>query len=235
MANNKMIVNRKQVIISVILGMMCFIIVYLLCIQFRTIENIDVSEIEAMREDELRASLAEWKSMYQETEEEIESTRSKIAEYKSKIESDEETGGLLEEDLKKAKMLLGLTDVQGQGVIIRLIDNDEQKVSSQDLLELINELNSAGAEAISINDQRIIAMTDIFEVDSFIMVNEQRLTSPYTIKAIGDITYLQSALSIKNGYIDKYKTNGYTISMDSEENVQINKYNGELKLEYAQY
>ena len=235
MANNKMIVNRKQVIISVILGMMCFIIVYLLCIQFRTIENIDVSEIEAMREDELRASLAEWKSMYQETEEEIESTRSKIAEYKSKIESDEETGGLLEEDLKNAKMLLGLTDVQGQGVIIRLIDNDEQKVSSQDLLELINELNSAGAEAISINDQRIIAMTDIFEVDSFIMVNEQRLTSPYTIKAIGDITYLQSALSIKNGYIDKYKTNGYTISMDSEENVQINKYNGELKLEYAQY
>lgn len=55
-----------------------------------------------------------------------------------------------------------------------------------DLLKLINELNSAGAEAISINDERIVAMSDLFPVSSFILINGERTTSPYEIKAIGD-------------------------------------------------
>ena len=225
--------DNKKLILSIIIGIMCFIIVYLMCIQFKTINNIDVDEIENMREDELRTALAEWKSEYQETTEEINATKDKIQEYKDKIASDEETGELLEADLKNAEMLMGLTDVEGPGVIITITDNYEQQVTSVDLLDLINELNSGGAEAISINNQRIIAMTDIFDVENFVVVKEQRVTSPYIIKAIGDITYLQSALSIKNGYIDKYKTNGYTISMTIDENIVINKYNGELKLEYA--
>ena len=225
--------DNRKLILSIIIGIMCFIIVYLMCIQFRTINNIDVDEIENMREDELRTALAEWKSEYQETTEEIETTKEKIQEYKDKIASDEETGELLEADLKNAKMLAGLTDVEGPGVIITITDNIEQQVTSVDLLDLINELNSAGAEAISINNQRVIAMTDIFDIENFVVVKEQRIASPYTIKAIGDITYLQSALSIKNGYIDKYKTNGYTISIVTNENTVINKYNGELNLEYA--
>ena len=225
--------DNRKLILSIIIGIMCFIIVYLMCIQFRTINNIDVDEIENMREDELRTALAEWKSEYQETTEEIETTKEKIQEYKDKIASDEETGELLEADLKNAKMLAGLTDVEGPGVIITITDNIEQQVTSVDLLDLINELNSAGAEAISINNQRVIAMTDIFDIENFVVVKEQRIASPYTIKAIGDITYLQSALSIKNGYIDKYKTNGYTISIVTNENIVINKYNGELNLEYA--
>ena len=225
--------NNKKLVLSIIIGIMCFIIVYLMCIQFKTINEIDVDEIENMREDELRTSLAEWKSKYEETVEEIEITNEKIQEYKNTIESDEEAGELLEKDLKNAQMLLGLTDVEGTGIIITLNDNTQQEISSVDLLDLVNELNSAGAEAISINDQRIVSMTDIFDVENFIVVKEQRITSPYVIKAIGDITYLQSALSIKNGYIDKYKTNGYNISMTTDENIIINKYNGELKFEYA--
>lgn len=226
-------IDKRQLTISVVLGIMCFITVYLICIQFRTIGNIDVDEIETMREDELRTSLADWKRSYQETVEEIEVTSNKINEYKEKIESNEETGELLGKDLKNTEMLLGLTNVEGPGIIITIIDNGIQDVTSPVLLDLINELNSAGAEAISINDQRIISMTDIFDVDNFVMVKEQRVISPFTIKAIGDITYLQSALSIKNGYIDKYKTNGYTISMVTDENIAIKKYNGEIKFEYA--
>ena len=45
--------------------------------------------------------------------------------------------------------------------------------------------------------------------------------------------YLQSALSIKNGYLDKYKTDGYTISMTTDNNVTINKYEGEMTLNYV--
>lgn len=226
-------IDRSKLPVSITMLIMCFIIVYTICIQFKTVDKIDVSEIETMRETELRESLASWKQQYEQATKELNANNDRIKEYNKRIESNDEAGELLEEELQNAKMLLGLTDVQGTGIVITLSDNNETSVISTDLLDLINELNSAGAEAISINNQRIISMTDIVDVDEFVLVNGERIASPYTIKAIGDITYLQSALSIKNGFVDNYKTNGYTISMTTNDNVIINKYNGEITLNYA--
>lgn len=225
-------IDKRQLIIASVLGIMCFLTVYLICIQFKTVDNIDVTELETMRENELRTALADWKSKYEEVTTEYEATKKKIQEYNNKIEDDEKAGELLADDLENAKMLLGLTDVEGAGVIITITDNSEKQVDSTDLLDLVNELNSAGAEAISINGQRIVPMTDIFDVNDFVVIKEKRVTSPYIIKAIGDVTYLQSALSIKKGYLDEHKTNGYTISIKSDEKITINKYDGELKSDY---
>ncbi len=230
----KMNIDKSKLIVAITISIICFIIVYIMCIQFKTVENIDVAEIETMRESELREALAEWKEKYEEANEELTLTKEKIKEYQDAIESNEEAGELLESELKNAKMLLGVTDVEGGGIIITMSDNDNITISSTDLMELVNELYSAGAEAISINNQRVVAMTDIVDVGEFIMVNGKRITSTYTIKAIGDLTYLQSALSIKNGYLDTYKTNGYTISMKTEENITIDKFDGEMTLDYVQ-
>lgn len=228
----KIKIDKKQFTIAIILGLMCFLTVYLTCIQFKTVDNIDVTELETMRENELRTALADWKEKYEEVVTEYEATNEKINEYNSKIENDEKAGELITQDLENAKMLLGLTDVEGTGIIITMTDNSEKQVDSTDLLDLVNELNSAGAEAISINGQRIVPMTDIFDVDNFIVIKGKRITSPYVIKAIGDVTYLQSALSIKKGYLDEHKTNGYTISLKTEEKITINKYDGEFKSDY---
>lgn len=231
--NKKINIDKSKISVSITICIICFIIVYVMCIQFKTVSKINVSEIETMRETELREALAEWKEKYRDVSEELNINKNKIDEYREKIESNEEAGELLQEELENAKMLLGLTDVKGTGVIINLSDNNEKTIISTDLMDLINELNSAGAEAISINDQRIVSMTDIVDVGDFIMINKKRTTSPYTIKAIGDLTYLQSALNIKKGFIDKYQTDGYAISMTSSSEVVINKYEGEMTLDYV--
>ena len=226
-------IDKNKLPISITICIMCFIIVYIMCIQFKTAGSIDESSLETMRENELREALANWKLQFEEVDKELQNNKDKIKEYESKMESNEEAGELLEGEYKNAKMLLGLTDVQGTGIIITLTDNGESKFISTDLMDLVNELNSAGAEAISINDKRIVSMTDIVDVSDFIIINGQRITSPYTVKVIGDVTYLQSALSIKMGYLDKYKTDGYTISMTTDNNVVINKYDGEMTLNYV--
>lgn len=226
-------IDKSKLPVSITICIMCFIIVYIMCIQFKTAGSIEESNIETMRETELREALANWKQEYEDVNKELQSNKNKIEEYQNKILSNDEAGELLEEEYNKAKMLLGLTDVQGTGIIITLTDNSEAKFTSENLMNLINELNSAGAEAISINDQRIVSMTDIVDVGEFIMINGKRLTSPYTVKAIGDSTYLQSALSIKKGYLDEYKTEGYTISMATENNISITKYEGEMTLNYV--
>lgn len=235
MNNKKKIfkIDKNKLPISITICIMCFIIVYIMCIQFKTAGSIDESSLETMRENELREALANWKLQFEEVDKELQNNKDKIKEYESKMESNEEAGELLEGEYKNAKMLLGLTDVQGTGIIITLTDNGESKFISTDLMDLVNELNSAGAEAISINDKRIVSMTDIVDVSDFIIINGQRITSPYTVKVIGDVTYLKSALSIKMGYLDKYKTDGYTISMTTDNNVVINKYDGEMTLNYV--
>ena len=76
-------------------------------------------------------------------------------------------------------MILGKTDVFGEGVTITLSNSEERDVKYRDLLELINELRYAGAEAISINDVRILSSTEIAQPDGVLMIiNGQRDSSP---------------------------------------------------------
>ena len=126
-------------------------------------------------------------------------------------------------------MKLGLTDVYGEGITITMEDTEAHDVTYSILLNLVNELVYAGAEAISINDERIIAMSDIVNPGSFMQVNGTREASPYTIKAIGDTKKLQSAISIKNGFID---TNDklYKIYVETG-TVVIGKYGKEIKMD----
>ena len=202
--------SKSKIIVAITIGIMSFMMIYVILIQFNTVKEFDGEEIELMRETELKETLANYKEKYEEVANEILATKEKIEEYRKNEKSEEDAVVLLEKEVKQSNMLLCYTDVQGEGIIITMKNNvryDEQEssiISTADLLELINELRLAGAEAISINDERIVASSDIFDVGRFICVNGQRTTSPYTIKAIGDRKYLQSALNIKGGYIDTY-------------------------------
>lgn len=135
-------------------------------------------------------------------------------------------------------MTLGKTDVEGQGIeiIIRETGNEEvPRISADDLLLIVNALKLAGAEAISINDARIINMSDIVDINnSFIKVNGQRIVAPYVIKAIGNQTYLESGLIGNGGYVDELKKIGHDVSIEKINKVKITKYNGEIKTKYME-
>ena len=230
--------SKNKIVVAIIIGIMSFMMIYVMLIQFNIVNEYDGSEIELMRETELKEILASYKAKYEETNEEIITTREKIEEYKTNERSEEKAIELLEQEIKQTNLLLGMTDVQGEGVIIKMENNikyneeESSIITSADLVLLINELRLAGAEAISINEERIVANSDLFDVGNFIQINGQRTTSPYTIKAIGDKTYLQSALSIKGGYIDTNKSWGYIIELETQDNIKINKYEGEFSLNY---
>ena len=64
------------------------------------------------------------------------------------------------------------------------------------------------------------------------MVNSEKISSPYVVKAIGDKTYLKSALTIKNGYVDLKEKEGYDISIQEKANIKINKYSEKVNLKY---
>lgn len=229
-------VQIDNLAVAVVMFIVCITLTCVMFMQFRTVEETDITSIENMREAELRTTLAEWKSKYEETYQKLVDTNKKIEEYNEKIEKNEEVSGLIDKELEQSELMIGKTDVYGEGVIVTLRDNQECDISSLDLIRLINELRYAGAEAISINDIRITNNTYITDIDeySYINIGGQRVASPYVVKAIGNPTYLSSILNLKDsGYIDKSKSEGKDVSIENKKKIEILKYNGEMTIKYV--
>jgi len=224
---------KGKLSLTIIIGFTSFIFTMVMFTQFKTIEQTDITAIETMRETELREELSRIKASYDEVDTKLKDTENKITEYENKMENTEDSTKLLETELTEAKMYLGYTNVRGQGIVITLSDGT-RSIESYDLINLVNELKLAGAEAISINDNRIVSNTEIVDiVNRYILVNGKRISGPYTIKAIGEMKYLESGISLKNGYIDEIKANGKNISYILENEVVIEAYDGEIEMQYS--
>ncbi len=230
--------KKGKRVLTITIGIMCFILTYVMFMQFRTVEETNITEIETLTESELREKLASWRSRYEETNEKLTQTNATLAEYRQKRESNQEASELLEKELLQAKKIAGLTDVEGEGVIVTITDtnNDIEEINDETLTILLNELKLAGAEAISINDERIVNMSDIVKIEmsdgsTFILVNKKRVVSPYVVKAIGDKKYLESALTTKTvGFMDQFPKSA---TLETKNNIVINKYSSEIKIKYS--
>ena len=233
--------KKGKVILTVSIGLTAFILVMIMFAQFKTVQETDITGIETMREAELRTELASWKSKYEEVNTKIEETEGKIEEYNNELQNNNDLTNLLQDELNEAKMYAGYTDLTGEGIIITLSDNDKSQIVASDLITLVNELKNAGAEAISINGERIVTTTDIIDIQyKYILINTSsneervlRIYSPFVVKAIGNQKYLESAITVKYGYIDQMKANEKSISYVLDNNVIVEKYNGNLDFKYA--
>lgn len=230
----KIKMTKENISMSISIFVVCIFLVAVLFIQFKTVKQVNVSEIETMQETELREELATWKTKYEEVTEKLDDTNQKLKEYTEKIESNSEASELLDEELNNSRLLLGLTDVTGDGVVITLTDNDNAKIEANDLIELINELRYAGAEAISVNDIRVVNMTEFADIYGYIIMKpSQRISSPYVIKAIGSQTQLINTLSIKDtGFVDYRTSQGKTVKLEKQRNIKISKYTGDIEVRY---
>ena len=226
---------KGKLTIMISIGLTAVIFATVMFAQFKTVEQTNITEIEAMRESELRTELSSWKAKYDEINLKYEEISKKVEEYKQQMKDNVDATALIKNDIAENEKYIGYSDVEGEGIVITLEDNSKKEITSDDLLNLVNQLKLAGAEAISITDERVVNTTDITIVNgAFVFVNGKRLSSPYTVKVIGNQKYLDSAISIKYGYIDEITANGKTISYVPVKSVKINKYKGDLSMKYAE-
>lgn len=227
--------KKGQVTITITIGLVICILTAVIFVQFKTINQTDITSLENMREDELRTEISNFKQKVEEISKEIADTDSKIVEYQEAINTNKEASDILTKELEQQNNILGKNSVKGSGVIVTLTDTSTQKISGEDLRALLNELRVAGAEAISINGQRIVYDSYVVDIGTtYISVNGERTVSPYEVKAIGNPTYLESGLSKKQyGFIDTKLEEGKDITLKREKNITIDKYNGDLNMEYA--
>ena len=105
-------------------------------------------------------------------------------------------------------------------------------VHDLDVLSVINELKNAGAEAISINDQRLTPNSGIICGGNIIDVNGEKVGAPFVIKAIGLPEQL-AALNRPGGYLVRLKEYSIGVEFKKSNNITIPKYTGTLTYKYA--
>ena len=228
--------NKYSTVLAI--SLVLFLLITLLCLQFKTVKESKEAKVEDLRDTELQTQIASYKEKYQDAQKQYLDNMNLIGEYNNSINENNDATNTLQTEFNNSEMALGLTDVRGQGVIITLKDTDISSYQSENLRNLINELKFAGAEAISINDERVISRTDIVTLNqSFIVLygGSVRITSPYVVKAIGNRKYLSSTLNTKNsGFVDLMKSNDLDITVEESDDVRIYKYEKEYETKYIQ-
>ena len=227
-----------------------FIIIFIfaltlsITLQLKTISGVGSKSKVAALNSETRNTLLMQREKNEILLKEVESKEEELNKLRDKASKNsikfEEKKNILNENKKK----LGYTKISGKGIIIKLRDGNDSKnnikqdisqliVHDSDIISIVNILRNAGAEAISVNDQRIVTTSPISCIGTVIKINEEKVGSPYMISAIGNQEYLESALTMPGGIIELLEQYGIDISVEKGNNIEIPAYLSSSKMEYA--
>jgi len=162
----------------------------------------------------------------------------KINKYEKASETDYEIRKEMSNELKENELVLGLTPVFGDGVKITLNDapgiysNSNMLIHDWDLLRVINDLRTAGAEAIAINGYRIIGSTSSLCAGPTIEMGGIKIIAPFYITAIGNQDVIRNFLENQENHVKALKVRNCFVEIESVYNEKLPAYNGELKSEY---
>lgn len=227
-------IKKYSVVAYTAIGVPLFFLAMLLTAQLKSISNTE-QVLQGKREAQLTDDLVTLQREYNELKEKYDQSSSIVQEYKTNASSNDLLIKSMKEEVEDLSILAGTTELSGEGIIVTLSDGQKSDslVHDSDVLTVVNELKAAGAEAISINNQRIISTSAIRCVGPVIQVNYQKVAAPFEIKAIGNAQYLESALTIKNGVSDVLKELGVGINITRQDKVDIPKYEGSLTFKYG--
>lgn len=231
--------------VSIILGIVCLVLTIAIFIQVKTVESITNEEGISLSDNaELKDEVLRWRQQYKDIYNQLEIAELRLEEARTKAATSSEVDSAVETQIKKNNQLLGLSEVKGKGIIIKLDDNREVDaeevldinsylVHDTDLIHIINELFNAEADAISINGKRIVSTTSILCDGNIIRVNDEIVGVPIEIKAIGypERLYYDAALR-QGGYLRLMANDGVIVEIELSDNITIPKYEGIYKYEY---
>ncbi len=228
---------------KIILGAMIVVLTTLIIVQFRSVQaNYLAGLIPSKRSEKVIEEINALKQDKTRLNEELAKRQAELDSLISDSSGENERVKTLVSNLENYKTFLGLTDVIGEGIYMRIDDgiNEGGMESVADIVEhsylinsIVNELNAAGAEAISVNGQRIVANSAIRKVGAEIVVNGQKIVPPITIMAIGDKNVLYSAVGARFQIVESLRDSGYQVELERREEVKLEKYQNVINWRYA--
>lgn len=221
----------------------------------RTQDRIRGEGLAGTRPQQVFGAYNEMRTTVSEQKKKIADLQSSLSKYQEAAAKETDNEKLLYADLQKSQVMAGIVAVSGPGVTVTLrdarkvppkpADMSEQEylswtngyhIHDADIQTVVNELRAAGAEAISINDQRVVSSTAIRCVGPVVQVNAVPTSgSPVTIKAIGDGEAIFSGFTMPGGVKDQYAmTDPAMFGIEKNKRLTLPAYSGATPLRFAE-
>ena len=206
--------SGMRVVAALLVGVLAFAVT----VQVRQDEAEDYSNLRGVELVELLKSVDAANGRLERQIEELTQTRDDL---RSSNRRSDEARRQARKRAADLAILAGTVGATGPGVRIR-IEDPEGVVDAGTVLDVIEELRDAGAEAIAVNSQaRVVGQTAFVDVETGILVGTKTVKAPYTIEAIGSASTLSEAAQIRGGLIDRLKANGAAASVTTADDITI--------------
>jgi uncharacterized protein YlxW (UPF0749 family) len=172
--------------------------------------------------------------------------RSRIASAEVATQGSGAIATQLNDALFQARLSAGLTALEGNGLVVQLEDAQQvsQAAGSADLLvtgrdvrTVVEELWLAGAEAVAVNDERVVSATSIIDIGGSLLVNSAYVAPPYQVKAVGPAdmyTQLAGSASWVDFVASRAGQNGIRLAIAQPASLLVPAYAGSVTIRYAQ-
>ena len=206
----------------VALTIVCLIMGIIVAWQFGSVKaNLQIASFEKKNVSELVEDLLAERSNNEKLQQRIESLQAELAAFDTEERVDQNTMAQLQQEVKAARVIAGLETVQGTGLLIELDAEGDRVIEDRHMLELINELRASDVQAMAINDERIVATSEIRKAGRYLMVNGRQLVTPYTIKTIGDPERMENSLRLLGGILEKFSLYSFKVTLTTAEDIII--------------
>lgn len=194
-------------------------------------------EKSTYKTEELRTLIAEEKSNEEKLKAQIDENEKKSEKY-LKASAEQQNDNVMKQQveyLESLKLKAGLTDVKGRGVVIKLNDAltrvsenpNDSIVHDGDVIKVLNELKSSGCQAISVNDERVVATSEQICTGTTIRINKKKYITPFIIRAIGDPDAMYEKLE-KSEIVYAMREAKIRVEISKSEDVTIPKYKSNI-------
>lgn len=239
--------KNNYILAQVALGITCAVLSFIITTQLISVKrNNEIVAMQSKRSEELIMELGKEKEKNADLFLQLSQAQSNLKEYQREAENHSDYNKILSDQLKDAEVLAGLTEVQGPGIKITITDSSYEISNEMSLAEkemliihdsdlrlIMAELAAAGAEAYSINGERVVATTAIRCVGPVVIINDEKMAPPYEILAIGDPKTLEAAVNMRGGLADMFKSVGIEISVRTESEIIVPRFKGAVSLKHA--
>ena len=228
---------------QIALGLVSILLGFSITIQLRSVQkNNGAGSVSSLRAGEIQSMYLKEKEKNEALYIEYERVQTELDQYMESVKDTNTTTKLMKEQLDNAEVLAGLKEVEGPGVVVKLNDGTKTPLPGEpeslywlhdsDILLVINELKDAGAEAISINGERLTSMSEVRCVGSVLSINNVRTGAPFIINAIGDPKTLESAMLFKGGIVAEIAAY-CEVDVNTSDLVTVPAYKGAINFKYA--
>lgn len=182
--------------------------------------------------DSYREELIEQQERNKELAEETSTLQDKIRDYEKAYASSENKYEQLVEEAEDLRLLLGVLAGEGEGIRVTLKDGeyDPTSVNPNDYIvheshvfKVLNELKISGAQAITINGQRLMANSYIQCNGPVITIDGKQHPAPFVIEAVGDSDTLSASLNLKGGVINQLLNDNIVVTLEGNQKLMMSK------------